>query len=100
MKPTKIENQDLTYQAKSGNWQMAVLILVAGIVLTLVATQLLKNNEEQQSQNEFTLLSREIRTRIEQRLNSHALLLRNGASFFAASDSVTRKEWKLFTHLT
>lgn len=96
MEPSEIKKHDLANEAKMGNWQMALLILVAGIVLIIVATLLLKNNEEEQAKNEFTLVSNEIKARIEQRLNSHALLLRNGASFFAASDSVTRQEWKLF----
>ncbi|MGE5394835.1 MAG: CHASE domain-containing protein, partial [Candidatus Saccharibacteria bacterium] len=96
MKPSKINEQDLTAQAKSGNWQIALLILIAGLVLTLISSILLKQDEEVQARKEFSLISREVRTRIERRLNSHALLLRNGASFFAASDSVTREEWKLF----
>jgi PAS domain S-box-containing protein len=96
MESSTINEQDLTYRAKLGNWQIALLILIAGLILTLVATILLKHDEEVQARNEFNLISREIRTRIERRLNSHALLLRNGASFFTASDSVSRHEWKIF----
>lgn len=96
MKSSIIKKQDINDQAKSGNWEIAILILIAGLVLTLVSTILLIQDEEEQANNEFALISRDIRTRIERRLNSHALLLRNGASFFAASDSVTREEWKLF----
>lgn len=96
MEPSKKNKRDLTEQAKSGNWQMAILILITGLALTLASTIMLKHDEEEQAENEFSLISREIRTRIEERLNSHALLLRNGSSFFAASDSVSREEWKLF----
>jgi PAS domain S-box-containing protein len=96
MKPSKLNKQDLTNQAKSGNWQIAIVILIAGLALTLISTLLLKQDEEVQAKKEFSLISKEIRTRVERRLNSHALLLRNGASFFEASDSVTRAEWKLF----
>lgn len=96
MKPSIFKKQELNDQAKRGNWQIALLILIVGLVLTFVSTVLLKQDEEVQEKNEFSLICREIRTKIERRLNSHALLLRNGASFFAASDSVSREEWKLY----
>lgn len=96
MKRSIFNNQELGDQAKSGNWQVAWVILIAGILLTIISTVLLKNDEEEQTKNELALISNELRTRIERRLNAHALMLRNGASFFAASDSVTREEWKLY----
>lgn len=89
-------SQRLKNRAKYGNWQMSLVILVAGLILTLVSTLLLREDEQTQAKNELALISNELKTRIERRLNAHALMLRNGASFFAASDSVTREEWKLY----
>lgn len=96
MKRLLFNHQSLNNQATYGHWQTALVILVAGLVLTIVSTLLLKKDVETQAQHELTLISKELRTRIERRLNAHALMLRNGASFFAASDSVTRDEWKLY----
>ena len=83
-------------QAKHGNWRKSFIILIVGLVLTVVAAFLLKQDEKAQAKIELTLIGNEIRTRIQQKLNSHALLLRNGCSFFVASDSITREEWRLF----
>lgn len=88
--------QYLKNRAKYGNWQMSLIILIAGLILTLVSTLLLREDEEIQAKNELALISNELKTRIERRLNAHALMLRNGASFFAVSDSVTREEWMLY----
>lgn len=96
MRRSLFKNQSVDNQAKYGNWQMSLVVLIAGLVLTIVSTVLLKEDEELQARNELSLISNELRTRIERRLNAHALMLRNGASFFAASDSVTREEWKSY----
>lgn len=98
MKRFLFNNQSLSNQAKYGNWQMSLIVLISGMVLTIVSTLLLKEDEELQAKNELALISNELKTRIERRLNAHALMLRNGASFFAASDSVTREEWKVYVH--
>lgn len=96
MKRSLVKNQSLNNQAKYGNWPFSLAVLIAGLVLTIVSTVLLKEDEELQVKNELSLISNELRTRIERRLYAHALMLRNGASFFAASDSVTREEWKSY----
>jgi PAS domain S-box-containing protein len=47
-------------------------------------------------EHEFALVCNEIKTKITTRLFAHAQLLRSGSSLFAASDNVTRNDWKLF----
>ncbi len=72
------------------------LILICGVLLTLAATVYTKNDIEVQTKHEFGLVCNEIKTKISTRLISHALLLRSGASFFTASDSVARSDWHFF----
>ncbi len=71
-------------------------ILIIGIVLTIAATIYTKKDSETIVKREFALVCNEITTKISTRLHSHAQLLRSGASLFATSDSVTRKDWKIF----
>jgi len=94
------KKQEIRERSKSGDSRIAILILTVGLVLTLIATIMLKEENTLVNKTQFELVSREIRTRIERRLNSHALLLRSGASFFVASDTVSRNEWKLYIEHT
>ena len=71
-------------------------ILITGIVLTIAAAIYTKKDSETLAKHEFALVCNEITTKISTRLHSHAQLLRSGASLFATSDSVTRKDWKIF----
>ena len=71
-------------------------ILIIGIGLTFAVAIYTKNNSETLAKQEFALLCDEIKTKITTRLNTHALFLRSGSSFFAASDTVSRKEWEKF----
>lgn len=71
-------------------------VLIIGIVLTIAAAIYTKKDSETLAKREFALVCDEITTRISTRLHSHAQLLRSGASLFATSDSVTRKDWKIF----
>jgi signal transduction histidine kinase len=71
-------------------------ILIIGIVLTIAAVIYTKKDSETTAKREFALVCSEIATKISTRLHTHAQLLRCGASLFATSDSVTRKDWKIF----
>jgi len=74
----------------------ALIILFFGFVLTIVATNYTDIYVEKQTKKEFILVCNEIKTKISSRLHAHAQLLRNGASFFAVSDTVKRLEWKIY----
>jgi len=63
------KKQDLSERSKSGDWRVAILILTVGLVLTLVATIMLKEENTHVNKTQFELVSREIRTRIERRFN-------------------------------
>ena len=80
----------------SRNAWRAVAILIAGLILTTAGTVYTERYVEAQSKKEFSFVCNEIKEIIDKRLHSHALLLRSGASLFAASDTVTRIDWKAF----
>jgi signal transduction histidine kinase len=71
-------------------------VLIIGIVLTIAAAIYTRKDSGTIATREFALVCNEITTKISTRLHSHALLLRSGASLFATSDSVSRKDWKTF----
>lgn len=74
----------------------ASAVLVAGIVITIVITIHNKNREEQQIENDFKIICNDIQGKILVRLQAHAQLLRCGSAMFAASDSISRKDWNTF----
>jgi len=79
------KKQEIRERSKSGDSRIAILILTVGLVLTLIATIMLKEENTLVNKTQFELVSREIRTRIERRLNSHALLLRSGRCLYEVS---------------
>lgn len=72
-------------------------ILIIGIVWTIIIANNSMKSHQASEKREFSLVCNEIKTKITSRLHAHAQLLRSGSSFFAASDSVTRTAWKIFS---
>ncbi len=91
---TKYQNMSLKIFFSKKRQSFAILII--GIILTVAAAIYTKNDLEKQLKHEFALICNEIKTKITTRLHTHALLLRSGSSFFAATDTVSRKEWNKF----
>ena len=75
---------------------ISFVVLIIGFIITIFITIRTKNNQEVTSKQNFTLVCNEIKTKISIRLHAHAQLLRSGSSFFAASDTVTSNDWKVF----
>ena len=71
-------------------------ILITGILLTIITAFHTKSRQESVKKHDFELVCNEICTKITTRLRAHAQLLRSGSSFFAAFESVSRKDWKIF----
>src|SRR5659263_237087 len=71
-------------------------ILSVGIMLTLSIANNIKKDLEASKKQEFRLVCNEIKTKIITRLHTHEQLLRSSASFFEASDQVTRSDWNMF----
>ena len=78
------------------NGLKAASILFIGLIITCIATFHTYRNIEKQVQENFASVCDEITIKISTRLHAHAQLLRSRAAFFSSSDSVTRKDWRVF----
>jgi PAS domain S-box-containing protein len=64
--------------------------------LTISGVFLIKKHIANTYQLEFEITCQRLKNKITSRLDSQALLLRSCAAFYAASDSITRQEWREF----
>lgn len=74
----------------------AWVILFIMLILTGLYTFRAKKSVEEGARQEFSFECNEIMLRVQSRLHAHAALLRTGAVFIEASDSVSRNEWEMF----
>jgi signal transduction histidine kinase len=74
----------------------ALIILLFGLVLTFMAVRQAQKNARVIANQDFESTGNEIKLKLDARLKAHALLLRSGAAFFAASDTVTQEQLKKF----
>jgi len=91
---SKYQNIIPVFRVKN-SW-IALLILLSGLVLTFVSVHQTQKNAKNIAYQEFEFQGKDIILKIDARLKANALLLRSGAAFFAASDTVTREEWRIF----
>ncbi|WP_296805121.1 CHASE domain-containing protein [Thiocapsa sp.] len=70
--------------------------LVSGLLCTALLTLVVRAEVEALAKYELTFVAAEIADRIQTRLAAHAQILRSGAALFAASEEVTRDEWRTF----
>ena len=80
----------------SKNGWKAFSLLIVGLVLTMVTSFYVKEDAEKDAMADFNVICTELSNNLEERLHAHAELLRSGAALFAASDSVSRSDWKRF----
>ncbi|MCX6267385.1 MAG: CHASE domain-containing protein [Bacteroidetes bacterium] len=78
------------------NGWKSLIILLGALVLTFAAVVYFYREEEAKEQKDLLSTGKELKVLISTRLHEHALLLRSGSAFLAASDSVTRGQWKKF----
>jgi PAS domain S-box-containing protein len=74
----------------------ALMVLFLGLILTLVTSFYTNRDVESAANKDFQSICSDIQTKIYERLNAHAQLLRCSSAFFAASSSVTRQDWRFF----
>ena len=74
----------------------ALLVLIAGLTITMVITFQIYRNGEKIRSEEFAAICNETEHKIAARLQAHALILRAGSAYFSVSDTVTRVGWKNF----
>lgn len=72
------------------------LTLFASLSLTILIWHLVSLTTEFQANEKFQYKVKEVKSRIEQRLNVYEQLLESGVALFAASKTVERDEWKKF----
>ncbi len=89
-----LKNKNLLPKSTSKNVWIALVILISGLILTVVATYYTHKDEEEQANHEFALVCKEIKSKIETRLHAHSQLLRSSTAIFAISDTITRNDWK------
>lgn len=71
------------------------LAITVGIAL-LLAWHDLTRRHEQDLQDHFSLETERLTTKIDERMEAYAEILRAGAGLFAASQQVSRQEWRRF----
>ena len=81
--------------SKRNLWKSLAILLI-GLVLTTIATEISVYEAKSDINKEFALQCNEIKSVVYVRLQAHAGFLRGGAALFASSDSVTRYDWKAF----
>jgi PAS domain S-box-containing protein len=96
MSKTNFLKELLFPNANFQNVWKALIILLGALILTFEAVFYTNRVEEVKEKNELIVTGNEIKAKITTRLRAHAQLLRAGAAFFAAKDTVTRSEWKAF----
>ena len=83
-----------------GNFLVPGMILIAGMVLTLVVWQVVRQHESSKSRVEFELLLHHITDAIQDRLKANEQVLRGAVGLFSANTQVgrdvTRAEFKAF----
>jgi PAS domain S-box-containing protein len=85
----------LIRSASGFGWKPAI-VLLAGLILTVAGVLYTDYDFEKETRKELQYVCSDIRGKILGRLNEHAQLLKSGAALFAATDSVTREDWKNF----
>lgn len=71
-------------------------VLLFGLVLTAILVYVTFNNLRNTLRQEVQFQSIQLQLLFESRLQTQTQILRNGVGLFAASDTVTRNDWKLF----
>ncbi len=96
MKLTDFKYQNLISIFTFKNSWKVLVVLLFGLLLTFVAVYQTQKNAINIANLDFEFNGNDIKLKLDARLKEHALLLRSGTAFFAASDTVTREEWRKF----
>ena len=81
---------------RNKNGRIAFVFLLLGLILTATAAFYSNQNSKALAEKDFASECNRIKIKISTRLHAQALVLRSGAAFFTASDSVTRNDWKTY----
>jgi CHASE1-domain containing sensor protein len=78
-----------------GKW-LAWIVLLAALLITFNAWYSARGEATKRAQARFDFRVKTIETGIYERLHTYEFLLRGGTGLFAASDEVTREEWRTY----
>jgi len=85
------------YELTKGKRLLAVwVVLGCGILITLVASLYVKHGIEQTTLKQLTFSCDQATLKIQDRLNTYAMILRGGTALFAAAETVSRDEWRAY----
>ena len=73
-------------------WVVPCLVLL----LTIFSSLQVKQSLEEEAVRRFSFACDQATLKIDDRLNTYAMILRGGAALFAASDSVSRRDWRTY----
>lgn len=96
MKLIDIKNQNVfSIFTSKKSWKVLTVLLV-GLIITAVDVFYAYNKRIDNANQNFISNCNDIAVRLDVRFKAHAQLLLSSAAFFAASDTVTREQWKIF----
>ena len=80
------------------NWHFkktvpAWVMLCIGLLATLATSLQVRRDSEQDAANQFAFVCDQVTLKVKERLGAYALILHGGASLFAGSSAVDRREW-------
>ena len=79
----------------SGKWRVT-LVLLASLLISFSGWYLARGITIRRAHDRFDFRVKTMESTIRERLQAYEFLLRSGAGLFAASDEVTREEWKTY----
>ena len=78
-----------------GTWPVWV-VLAFSLLMTAIAWRWAANQARQVQESEFLMRTTAIHEALQARMTSYEQVLRGAAALFAASDGVTRDEWRTY----
>ncbi len=91
----EVEGIKMTKTAQGkGHSRLAWLVLIAGLVLTAASWRMAAQREEEDSRRIFTIHMNDTLQIVRQRFDVYVNFLYGARGLFAASERVTRQEWK------
>lgn len=81
---------------KNKTHTISMLIFIIGIALSCIATYFVWKDDAKISEQRLEISVNEISAKIQSRLKAYIQFSQSSASYFMASDTITRDEWKFF----
>ncbi len=96
MKQTKNIPTKNIYSLRSVSSRKALVILLVGLTVTLLASRYSYLKLERQAQENYEGVCKDIEFKIAERMKTQVQALRTATAFLESSDTITRKEWSRF----